>query len=131
MSVVHLQDAGRLDRAVCGEPFPPIATDGTPPLASLTFCPACAEAANLREGSTRQVRFVEMRPLRRVGFVTDPAGVYEWRVATLHLGATEPLIWAAPDEEYAREFAELERAEYPHATVTVERRRVEPWERLE
>jgi hypothetical protein len=53
----------------------------------------------------------------------------EWRVAFFLPQDRDksPLIQKCPNEQWAREWAEMEMRDYPHATVTVERREVTPW----
>lgn len=57
---------------------------------------------------------------------------HEWRVVTLHPRprGQEPTrhVESMPNEKVAEEWVEIERGDYPHATVTIERREVGPWE---
>lgn len=55
----------------------------------------------------------------------------ELRVVTKHHpGDREPFVHDCPTERFAVEWAAIEREEYPRAEVWIERRWVDPWERV-
>lgn len=54
----------------------------------------------------------------------------QWRVATKHPRYDEPMTQNFAAEHDARDWARLERIDYPHCEVYIERREVTPWERV-
>lgn len=59
----------------------------------------------------------------------------EWRVLSLFpldkKRGNPPFEVPCRDEKNAREWAEIERREYPHCEVWIERREVSSWERVD
>lgn len=52
----------------------------------------------------------------------------EWRVVMEYPGLHAPFVTTFASEADCQEYVELERIDYPHATITVESRDVGPWE---
>jgi hypothetical protein len=62
--------------------------------------------------------------------VTIHEPLEEWRVCTKMPQWEGPLTERAETEQAAREWADLERADYPHAEIWIERRNLGTWERV-
>lgn len=59
-----------------------------------------------------------------------PRATRQYQVVTRHPRRDRVMAELFGDERFAREFARLERIDYPHCEVYVESRLVTPWERV-